>query len=144
VDVLYRRGRGNPVQAVAARWFLVAQQGKVRFDEEALLPSPMLGDRVTVGFNIADDEQPLRWDGAFDGRAPASVVIALHGANRGWMAHTVQVVNDAGAIVGVLTLPSWRQGDLVLLDLPPGRYRLRDPAVAGSELILDVGDGGDG
>ena len=140
VDVLYLRGRGNPVQAVAARWFLVAHQGKVRFDEEALLPPPMLGDRVTVGFGIADDEQPLRWDGAFDGHAPTSAVIALHGANRGWQAHTVQMLNDAGDVVGVLTLPSWRQGDLVLLDLPPGRYRLRDPVVPGSEQTLDVGD----
>jgi hypothetical protein len=140
VDMLYRRGRGKPVQAVAARWFLVAHQGKVRFDEEAVLPPPILGDRVTVGFSIADDEQPLRWDGAFDGRASTSAVIALHGANRGWLAHTVQVVNDAGGVVGMLTLPSWQQGDLVLLDLPPGTYRLRDPDVPGSEETLVIDD----
>ncbi len=61
VDVLYLRGRGNPVQAVAARWFLVAERGVVRFDEEVLLLPPPLGDRVTIGFAIADDQQPLQW-----------------------------------------------------------------------------------
>jgi hypothetical protein len=138
VDVLYLRGRGNPVQVVAARWFLVAERGVVRFDEEVLLLPPRLGDRVTVGFAIADDQQPMRWSGPTGGQIPVSPVIALHGANRGREAHTFLLEGSGGDTLGVLTLPPWRQGDLVLLELTAGTYRLYDPAVPGSELVLKV------
>jgi hypothetical protein len=67
-------------------------------------------------------------------------VIALHGANRGLDAHTFILQNADGANLGVLTLPAWTQGDLVLRGLPPGLYRLHDPAVAESELELVVGN----
>jgi hypothetical protein len=142
VDVLYRRGRGNPVQVVAARWFLVSERGIVRFDEEMLLlPSP-LGDRITIGFAIADDQQPLLWNDPAGGEISFSPVTALHGANRGREPHTFLLEGSGGETVGALTLPPWRQGDLVLLDLPAGTYRLHDPAVPGSELVLRVmGDG---
>jgi len=138
VDVLYFRGRGNPVQAVAARWFLVAERGVVRFDEEELLPPPPLGDRIMVGFAIADDQQPLQWNDPDGGEIPVSPVTALHGANRGRESHTFLLEGTGGDTLGVLTLPPWRQGDLVLLDLPSGTYRLHDPAVPGSELSLRV------
>ena len=138
VDVLYFRGRGKPVQAVAARWFLIAERGVVRFDEEVLLLAPSLGDRVMVGFAIADDQQPMQWNDPAGGQISRSPVIALHGANRGWIAHTFLFEGASGETLGILTLPPWRQGDLVLLDLPAGTYRLRDPAVPGSELVLKV------
>ena len=142
VDVLYFRGRGDPVQAVAARWFLIAERGVVRFDEEALLLPPPLGDRITIGFAIADDQQPLQWSGPTGGEIPVSAVTALHGANRGRNSHTFLLEGTGGETLGILTLPPWRQGDLVLLDLPAGTYRLHDPAVSGSELVLEVmGDG---
>jgi hypothetical protein len=138
VDVLYVRGRGDPVQAVAARWFLIAERGVVRFDDEVLLPVPSLGDRVTVGFDIADDQRPMQWNAPAGGRIPRSPVTALHGANRGWKPHTFLLEGASGETLGILTLPSWSQSDLVLLDLPAGSYRLHDPAVAGSELMLMV------
>ena len=138
VDVLYFRGRGNPVQAVAARWFLIAERGAVRFDEEVLLLAPSLGDRITVGFAIADDLQPMQWSNPAAGQISRSPVTALHGANRGWLPHTVLLEGASGETLGILTLPPWRQGDLVLLDLPAGTYRLHDPAVPGSELVLRV------
>jgi hypothetical protein len=142
VDVLYVRGRGNPVQAVAARWFLIAERGVVRFDEEVILLLPPLGDRITVGFAIADDRQPLQWNNPTGGEIPVSPVTALHGANRGREAHTFVLEGSGGTTLGVLTLPPWRQGDLVLLDLPEGTYRLYDPALPGSALVLRVmGDG---
>jgi hypothetical protein len=138
VDVLYFRGRGNPVQVVAARWFLIAERGVVRFDEEVLLLPPPLGDRVMVGFAIADDQQPLQWVNPAGDQVLVSPVTALHGANRGWESHTFVLEGSDGETLGVITLPSWRQGDLVLLDLPAGSYRLYDPAVRGSELVLRV------
>jgi hypothetical protein len=138
VDVLYFRGRGNPVQAVTARWFLIAERGVVRFDEEVLLLTPPLGDRVTVGFAIADDNQPMQWSDPTGGQITRSPVIALHGANRGWQPHTFLLEGAGGETLGILTLPPWRQGDLALLDLPAGTYRLRDPAVGESELELRV------
>ena len=142
IDVLYLRGRGNPVQAVAARWFLIAERGAVRFDEEVLLLPPPLGDRITIGFAIADDQQPLQWNDPAGGEIPVSPVTALHGGNRGRDAHTFLLEGTGGETLGVLTLPPWRQGDLVLLDFPAGTYRLHDPAVPGSELDLRVmGDG---
>ena len=142
IEVLYFRGRGTPVQAVAARWFLVAERGVVRFDEEVLLPPPPLGDRITVGFAIADDRQPLQWNDPSGGEIPVSPVTVLHGANRGRESHTFLLEGTGGETLGVLTLPPWRQGALVLNDLPPGSYRLHDPAVPGSELVLRVmGDG---
>jgi hypothetical protein len=142
VDVLYLRGRVNPVQAVAARWFLVAERGVVRFDEEVLRLPPPLGDRITIGFAIADDQQPLQWNDPAGGEILESAVIALHGANRGQEPHTFLLEGTGDETLGVLTLPPWRQGDLVLLELPAGTYRLHDPAVPGSELSLKViGDG---
>jgi hypothetical protein len=142
VDVLYLRGRVNPVQAVAARWFLVAERGVVRFDEEVLRLPPPLGDRITIGFAIADDQQPLQWNDPAGGEILESAVIALHGANRGQEPHTFLLEGTGGETLGVLTLPPWRQGDLVLLELPAGTYRLHDPAVPGLELSLKViGDG---
>jgi hypothetical protein len=138
VDVLYFRGLGNPVQAVAARWFLTAERGVVRFDEEVLLLPPPLGDRVTLGFAIADDQQPVQWNDPDGGQIPLSPVTALHGANRGRESHTFLLEETDGETLGILTLPPWRQGDLVLLDLPAGIYRLHDPEVAGSELLLRV------
>jgi hypothetical protein len=140
VEVLYFRGDGTPAQVVAARWFFVAARGVARFDQETLLTSPPLGDRVTIGFAIADDVQPLQWASLDGGHVPAAPVIALHGANRGLDAHTFILQNADGANLGVLTLPAWTQGDLVLRDLPPGLYRLHDPAVAESELELVVGN----
>jgi hypothetical protein len=48
----------------------------------------------------------------------------------------------SGETLDVLTLPPWRQGDLVLLDLPAAGYRPHDQTVPGSELVLKVmGDG---
>jgi hypothetical protein len=141
VDVLYFRGRGNPVQAIAARWFLITERGVVRFDEEVLLLPPPLGDRITVGFAIADDQQPMHWNDPAGGEILVSPVTALHGANRGRESHTFLLEGTDGDTLGVLTLPSWRQGDLVLLDLPAGTYRLHDPAVPGSELLLRVNEG---
>lgn len=142
VEVLYFRGRGKPVQAVAARWFLIAERGVVRFDEEVLLLPPPLGDRITIGFAIADDQQPLQWSSPTSGEIPVSPVTILHGANRGRESHTFVLEGTGGETLGVLTLPPWRQGDLVLLDLPAETYRLYDPAVPGSELSLRVmGDG---
>jgi hypothetical protein len=138
VSVLYFRGQEHPVQAVAARWFLIAERGVVRFDEEVSLPAPPLGDRVTVGFAIADDQQPLQWSSAGGGEIRVSPVTALHGANRGREFHTFVLEGTGGETLGILTLPPWRQGDLVLLDLPTGTYRLHDPAVSGSELSLRV------
>ena len=68
--------------------------------------------------------------------------IALHGANRGQASHTFLLEGTGGETLGVLTLSPWRQGDLVLLELPAGTYRLHDPAVPGSDLSLRViGDG---
>jgi hypothetical protein len=142
VDVLYLRGRGNPVQVVAARWFLVSERGVVRFDEEVLRLPPSLGDRITIGFAIADDQQSLQWNDPAGGEILESAVIALHGANRGQEPHTFLLERTGGETLGVLTLPPWRQGDLVLLELPAGTYRLHDPAVPGLELSLKViGDG---
>jgi hypothetical protein len=138
VEVFYQRGHGHPEQAVAARWFLIAARGVVRFDEEALLSPPSLGDQVTIGFSIADDRQPLRWDSPDSGQIPLTPVTALHGANRGRNPHAFLLTNPAGATVGILALPPWSQGDLVLLDLPAGTYRLVDLAVAGSEIMLEV------
>ena len=138
VEVLYFRDQGNPVQAVAARWFLIAERGVVRFDEEVLLLPPPLGDRITVGFAIADDQQPMHWNDPAGGEILVSPVTALHGANRGRESHTFLLEGTGGDTLGVLTLPPWRQGDLVLLDLPAGTYRLHDPAVSGSELSLVV------
>ena len=138
VDVLYVRGRENHVQAVAARWFLIAERGIVRFDEEVLLLAPPLGDRITIGFAIADDQQPLQWNDPTGGAIPISPVTALHGANRGRESHTFLLEGTGGETLGILTLPPWRQGDLVLLDLPAGTYQLHDPAVPGSELVLKV------
>jgi hypothetical protein len=138
VEVLYLRGQGNPVQAVAARWFLIAERGIVRFDEEVPLLSPPLGDRITIGFAIADDQQPLQWSNPTGGNVPLSAVTALHGANRGRQSHSFVLSGSSGETLGILTLPPWRQGDLVLLDLPVGTYRLHDPAVPGSELSLRV------
>jgi hypothetical protein len=138
VDVLYFRGPGNPLQAVAARWFLVAERGIVRFDEEVLHLPPPLGDRITVGFAIADDQQPLQWSSPTGGQIPVSPVTVLHGANRGWQSHAFVLEGTGGETLGVLSLLPWRQGDLVLLDLPAGTYRLRDRAVAESELFLRV------
>ena len=137
VEVRYRRG---PYQTVSARWFLVAERGVARFDEETLLPPPPLGDRVTIGFAIADDRQPLQWANPTGARIVPAPVIALHGANRGQKPHTFILEGDSGVTLGLLTLPPWRQDDLVLLALPAGDYRLHDPAVPGSELTLDVGD----
>lgn len=138
IDVLYLRGRGDPAQAVAARWFLVAERGVARFDEEVLRTPPPLGDRVTIGFGIADDMQPLQWASLAGGTVPVSPVMALHGANRGWEAHTFLLQDEQHETVGLLTLPPWAQGDLVLLDLPAGNYRLLDPTMAGSALALTV------
>jgi hypothetical protein len=138
LDVLYRRG-GRPSQAIAARWFLVAARGVAHIDEEVPLTPPPLGDRVTVGFAIPDDQQPLQWDSGDAGHVPVSPVIALHGANRGRQPHTLLLESADGEYVGLLALPSWQQGDLVLLDLSAGTYRLRDPAVSGSALTLHVG-----
>jgi hypothetical protein len=138
VEVFYRRGRERPVQAIAARWFLIAERGIVRFDQETLLLPPPLGDRITVGFSIPDDQQPLRWASVESGQLPTSPVTVLHGANRGRAPHTFLLGDDRGQTIGLLTLPAWQQGDLVLLDLPPGTYRLFDPAVVGSELSLIV------
>jgi hypothetical protein len=138
VEVLYFRDQGNPVQAVAARWFLITERGVVRFDEEVLLLPPPLGDRITVGFAIADDQQPMQWNAPNGGEISVSAVTALHGANRGWESHTFLLEGAGGETLGVLTLPPWRQGDLVLLDLPAGTYHLHDPAVPGSELSLVV------
>jgi hypothetical protein len=45
VNILYLRGRGNPVQAIAARWFLVAERGAVRFDE--VVPGPAASLKLT-------------------------------------------------------------------------------------------------
>ena len=139
VDVVYRRGAGRPQQVVAARWFLIGARGVAHIDEEVLLTPPLLGDRVTLGFSIPDDQQPLQWDSGGAGRVPVSPVIALHGANRGLRPHTLLLESADGARVSLLTLPSWQQGDLILLNLPAGAYRLRDPAVSGSVLTLDVG-----
>jgi hypothetical protein len=139
VEVFYRRGRDRPVQAIAARWFLIAERGVVRFDEETLLLPPPLGDRITVGFSIPDDQQPLQWASPESSQLPTSPVTVLHGANRGREPHTFVLEDDTGQAIGLLTLPAWQQGDLVLLDLPPGTYRLFDPAVTGSELSLVVG-----
>ena len=50
------------------------------FGQIGRLPKP--GDRVTIGFGIADDRQPLRWDSPDSGLIPRSPVTALHGANR--------------------------------------------------------------
>jgi hypothetical protein len=141
VEVFYTRGRGRPLQAVAARWFLIAERGVVCFDEEVLLLPPPLGDRLTIGFAIPDDNQSLAWSGPDGGQIPVSPVIALHGANRGRESHTFLLEDDAGQTLGVLTLPPWRQADLILLDLPPGTYRLVDPSVPDSELTLVVGVG---
>jgi hypothetical protein len=138
VEVFYQRGHGHPAQAVAARGFLITARGVVRFDEETLLAPPPLGDQVTVGFGIADDRQPLRWDSPDSGLIPRFPVTALHGANRGREPHTVFLTSATGETVGILTLPPWSQGDLVLLDLPAGTYRLADPAVAGPEIALRV------
>jgi hypothetical protein len=139
VDVVYRRGAGRPQQVIAARWFVIASRGIAHIDEEALLAPPPLGDRVTLGFTIPDDQQRLQWDSGDAGNVPVSPVVALHGANRGLRPHTLLLESADGSRVGLLTLPSWQQGDLVLLDLPPGAYHLRDPAVAGSALTLLVG-----
>src|SRR5918995_1021967 len=118
------------------------ERGIVRFDEEMLLLSPPMGDRITIGFAIADDQQPLQWNDPVGGEIPVSPVTALHGANRGRESHTFLLEGTGGDTHGVLMLPAWRQGDLVLLDLPAGTYRLHDPAVPGSELTLRVmGDG---
>jgi predicted alpha/beta hydrolase len=65
-------------------------------------------------------------------------VTVLHGANRGWKSHAFVLEGTGGETLGVLSLLPWRQGDLALLDLPAGTYRLRDRAVAGSELFLRV------
>jgi hypothetical protein len=138
VEVLYLRGQGNPLQAVAARWFLTAERGVVRFDEEVPLLTPPLGDRVTIGFAIADDQQPLQWSSPTGGTIPISPVTALHGTNRGRQPHSFVLSGSNGETLGILTLPAWRQGDLVLLDLPAGTYRLHDPAVPGSELTLRI------
>ena len=125
-----------------ARWFLVTERGAVHFDEEVLHSLPPLGDRITVGFAIADDQQPLQWNDPAGGEIPVSSVTALHGANRGREAHTFVLEGTGGETIGMLTLPPWRQGDLMLLDLLEGTYRLYDPAVPGSELVLRVmGDG---
>jgi hypothetical protein len=140
VEVLYLRGRGKPIQAIAARWFFVAERGVAAFDEEVALPPPPLGDRVTLGFAIADDAQPLQWASPDGGQSPTSPVLALHGANRGFTAHTFHLEDASGEAIGILTLPAWSQGDLVLLDLPPGTYRLTDPAIAGSSLELVITD----
>jgi hypothetical protein len=142
VDVLYFRGDGSPTQIVAARWFFIAERGVARFDEETLLTPPPLGDRVMIGFAIADDVQPLLWASLDGGHVPAAPVIALHGANRGLDAHTFVLQNADGANLGILTLASWTQGDLLLRDLPPGLYRLRDPAVDRSALKLVVRERG--
>jgi hypothetical protein len=138
VDVRYRRGA---YQIVAARWFLVAERGIARFDEESILPPPPLGDRVTIGFAIADDRQPLHWSSPARAPVPPSPVIALHGANRGNDPHTFILDDASGRTVGLLTLPPWTQGDLLLLALPAGTYRLHDPAVPASALTLEVGSG---
>ena len=116
----------------------MAERGDVRFDEEVLLLAPPLGDRITVGFAIADDQQPVQWNDPAGGEIPSSPVTALHGANRGRESHTFLLEGTSGGTLGLLTLPPWRQGDLVLLDLPAGTYRLHDPAVPGSELWLEV------
>jgi hypothetical protein len=138
VEVLYLRGEGSPAQAVAARWFVIAERGVARFDEETLLLPPLLGDRATIGFAIADDQQPMQWSGFSTGQVPASPVIALHAANRGRRAHTFLLDDPSGRTLGLLTLPPWTQGDLLLLDLPPGAYRLHDPTVPGSQLDVRV------
>lgn len=143
VDIFYWRGGERARQGIAARWFLLADRGAVQFDEEVLHLPPPLGDRVTIGFAIADDTQPLQWSGTAGGRVPAFPVIALHGANRGRRAHTFVIQDAKGGIIGLLTLPPWQQGDLVLRDLPPGAYRLRDAAVPGSSLTLEVATMGD-
>jgi hypothetical protein len=141
VDVFYLRGGGSPDQAVAARWFFIAEGGRVRFNEEALQPPPPLGDRITIGFAIAGDDQAPQWASAESSEIPASPVIALHGANRGRTAHTVILEATDGHPLGLLTLPPGGQGDLVLLHLPPGRYRLSAPTLPGPALELMVGDG---
>jgi hypothetical protein len=138
VEVVYHRG-GRSSQVIAARWFLIAARGVAHIDEEVLLAPPPLGDRITLGFTIPDDQQPLQWDSGGAGHIPLSPVIALHGANRGLRPHTLLLESADGTRVGLLALPSWQQGDLVLLDLPAGAYRLRDPAVPGSALTLVVG-----
>ncbi len=141
VDLLYFRGHGDPLQAIAARWFFVAERGVVWFDEESLLLPPPLGDRLTIGFSIADDAQPMQWASQSAGHIASSPVVALHGVNRGRTPHTI-ILHDAHARpLGVLTLPAGSEGDLVLLDLPAGAYQLQDPAVVGSTLELVVGDG---
>lgn len=141
VEVRYRRGDGAPEQAVAARWFLVAERGVARFDEEALLPPPPLGDRVTLGFGIAADDAPPRWDDPAGGAVPAAPVIALHGANRGRHPRTLHLQAANGKILGVLTLPAYTEADLVLLALPPGAYTLVDAVDNSAALRLVVGDG---
>lgn len=138
VDVFYRRGQGDPHQAIAARWHIVAERGHVWFDEENLLLPRRLGDRITVGFSIPDDEQTLQWASLDSSRIPATPVTLLHGANRGRLPHTFILEDENGRALGLLTLPAGRQADLVLLDLPPGSYRLHDPAVPGSEQTLVV------
>ena len=80
----------------------------------------------------------MQWNAPNGGEISVSAVTALHGANRGWESHTFLLEGTGGDTLGVLTLPPWRQGDLVLLDLPAGTYRLHDPAVPGSELSLVV------
>lgn len=138
VDIIYRRGQGDTRQAVAARWHVVAARGRIWFDEETTLLPPPLGDRLTAGFSMPDDEQPLAWSSPASSQIATSPVIALHGANRGRLPHTVILEDEGGRAVGLLTLPAGRQVDLVLLDLPPGTYRLYDPAVPGSEATLVV------
>lgn len=142
-DLLYFRGRGNPAQAIAARWFFVAEGGVVRFDEESLLLPPPLGDRLAIGFTIADDTQPMQWAGQTGGHISSSPVVALHGVNHGRAAHTMILRGDYGQTLGVLTLPAGSEGDFILLDLPEGTYRIHDPAVEGStlELVVRRGDG---
>lgn len=138
VEAHYRRGAGSPEQAVAARWFLVAERGVARFDEETLLPPPPLGDRVTIGFGIASDEAPPRWDAPTGASIAVSPVITLHGANRGSHPRTLHLQRADETILGVLALPAHTEADLVLLDLPPGTYTLVDARGPGTALALEV------
>ncbi len=149
VEVLYFRGRGNPVQAVAARWFLIAERGVVRFDEEVLLLPPPLGDRITVGFAIADDQQPMQWNDPAGGeilrltgdRAPRrepglGVPYVSIGRNRWRYARRSHSPTLAPGRPRAARSPRW--------NLPPARPgRAWIGAVFGGQPVIGCGTAGD-
>jgi hypothetical protein len=143
LDYTYQLGR---YQIVRARLILKPAGPHLLLDDEAPLWPRPLGDTTVIGFSLADDTSPISFDQSE--AIAASPVVILSGVNDGDQRHIVMLWRQTtgasgdpllgGEFVGYLSLAPGERQEMVLLDLPPGIYRLVDGAVVGSAATLIV------